>query len=89
MRRAISLLGMRMIAVFAWFVSALMVGAEPQRPAVLFAGLDGGSCGCEIANGLVQAVFGLRADHASLSERPLTWNQIRQSPARQSFIDRR
>jgi hypothetical protein len=48
-----------------------------QIPAVLFAGSDGGGCGHEVVNRLVQAGFALRADHASLSEHPLAWSQVK------------
>jgi hypothetical protein len=43
---------------------------------VLFAGSDGGGCGHEVANQLVQAGFALRAGHASLSERPLAFGSM-------------
>ena len=60
----------------ALFCSVILAPAQPRTPAVLFAGSDGGGCGYEVANRLVQAGFALRADPAPLSERPLTWDQL-------------
>ncbi len=58
-----------------WCCSLMKTDGAPM-PAVLFAGSDGGVCGHETANRLVQARFALRADHASLSEHPLIWSQL-------------
>lgn len=59
----------------ALFCGVILAPAQPRTPAVLFAGSDGGGCGYELANRLVQAGFALRADPAPLSERPLPWDQ--------------
>ncbi|MBM4036901.1 MAG: hypothetical protein FJ290_00175 [Planctomycetes bacterium] len=51
--------------------------ATPRRPAVVFAGSDGGHCGHEVAGRLVQEGFALRAEHSGLGDRPLAWDSLR------------
>jgi len=64
-----------LVLLTVWCGSVLQADGS-QTPAVLFAGSDGGVCGHEAANRLVQAGFALGADHASLSEHPLVWSQL-------------
>ena len=64
------------LVLFALWCGPLLKADGSQIPAVLFAGSDGGGCGHEVANQLVQACFALRAEHASLSEHPLAWSQV-------------
>ena len=64
------------LVLFALWCGPLLKADGSQIPAVLFAGSDGGGCGYEVANRLVQAGFALRADQASLSEHPLAWSQV-------------
>ena len=53
------------------------LAAAPNPPAVLFAGSDGGSCGYEVLGRLAQSGFALRAEHSSLSARPLLWDAVK------------
>jgi hypothetical protein len=64
------------LVFFALWCGPLLKADGSQIPAVLFAGSDGGGCGHEVANRLVQAGFALRADHAALSEHLLAWSQV-------------
>ena len=64
------------LVLFALWCGPLLKADGSQIPAVLFAGSDGGGCGHEVANQLVQAGFALRAGHASLSERPLAFGSM-------------
>ncbi len=64
------------LLLLALWCCSLMKADGAPIPAVLFAGSDGGVCGPEAANRLAQAGFALRANHLSLSEHPLGWNEL-------------